>query len=237
MQIVPRDVALMGWILEQKFMDIRQVKRVFWKDNSQVSTEAYRRLGELEKQGFLTKDDTYRYFLYLVTQKGMKLLRANGRDQGLSVVKAIDHSTILHDAEVTNVRILFHEMGFTEWIPEGVLSKFYELRHLPDGIIYHEGKHVAIEYESTQKSKRRYRRILLDYELEDYVDRVLYVVHTSAMMKKLAPLLVSCSKAGILTMQNLREGGFGSILASHENTSKKEATKTPKSAAIYIGGR
>ncbi len=66
MKIVSRDIEVMGWILEQKFMKVNQVKRVFWKDIGEKSIEAYRRLFELQKAGYLkrSKKSIYRNVLY-----------------------------------------------------------------------------------------------------------------------------------------------------------------------------
>jgi len=53
-------------------------------------------------------------------------------------------------------------------------------------MIYHRERYLAIEYESSQKSKDRYRSIFLDYAFDKNVDRVLYIVSTPELADKIS---------------------------------------------------
>ena len=44
MVLTLRDIEIMGWVLEQKYMTVDQVKRVFWSGVAKSNIEAYRRL-------------------------------------------------------------------------------------------------------------------------------------------------------------------------------------------------
>jgi len=95
-------------------------------------------------------------------------------------------SNYLHDLRVTDIRILLFGLGYSHWTSERVLSKYDGLRRVPDGTIFNKGKFTAIEYESSQKSKYRYQRIFLDYELERSIDQVLYIVDTQGLIQKIS---------------------------------------------------
>ncbi len=185
MKITERDIEIMSWILEQRFMTVSQIRRVFWKEITVTSGEAHKRLKELETMGLLTtkKEDVYRNLVYRVSGKGVRHLKVFGRNQGLGEVD-MGYTSFRHDLVETDIRIMFYELGFTQWLSERVLSKRNDLRRVPDGMIFNEGKYMAVEYESSQKSKYRYRRIFLDYELDRNVDKVLYITDTKELAQK-----------------------------------------------------
>ncbi len=206
MKITARDIEIMGWMLEQKFMTREQVRKVFWKDISEKSTEDYRRLYELMKAGFLkrSKYGFYKHVLYMVTANGLRELKSFGRHRGLCELADVDYSHYKHDVAVTDIRIIFNSWGYTDWLSERVLSKLYQLRRLPDGMIYNRGKYVAVEYESSQKSKERYRDIFFDYEMDDHISQVIYIADTPSLVEKLKGEAATCGKLHFLTLQELQ---------------------------------
>jgi len=189
MQIMERDIEILRWILEQKFMTQKQVRQAFWKNGlTKDNHETYRRLNILGKEGFLKKTDrqVYSNLMYLVTRQGTRLLKEAGRNPGLTELTELDDSNYLHDLAVTDIRILLFELGYIHWTSERVLSKYDALRRVPDGMIFNKDKFTAIEYESSQKSRYRYQRIFLDYELERSIDQVLYIVDTPGLIQKIS---------------------------------------------------
>lgn len=228
MKIVDRDVELMSWILEQKFMTREQIRNVFWKEESKKSVEEYRRLNELEREGYLRRSakSFYRNVLYLVTAKGVSLLKSFGKHQGLGELYDVGYSQYKHDVAVTDLRILFYWWGYREWVSERVLSKRNDLRYLPDGMIHHCGKNFAIEYESTLKSKYRYREIFLHYEFENQLERVLYVVDSEEMVGKLGQQNI-CDKLHFTTIKNLQE---------HQLNAQLKVAKSFSSIQTFFGG-
>ncbi len=205
MKITKRDIELMGWVLEQKFMTREQVRKVFWKDITEKSIEDYRRLYELMKAGFLkrSKYAFYKHVIYMVTASGLKELKAFGRNRGLCELADVDYSNYKHDLSVTDIRIMFESWGYREWLSERVVSKLYQLRRLPDGMIYHRGKHVAFEYEASQKSKDRYKDIFFNYELDDQISHVVYVVDNPSLIEKLKDEAITCNKLHFVTLADL----------------------------------
>ncbi len=202
-----RDVEVMGWILEQKFMTVEQVKRVFWKDIKCGSKEAYRRLLALQRAGYLkrSKRSIYRNVLYLVSARGLRQLKVFGRDRGLSEVFDVDYASYKHDVVVTDIRIQLHEWGYTHWACERVLCMHNNLRRLPDGLLQHKGKCFAVEFEGTQKSKQRYGDIFLEYQLDKQIDRVLYIVDTPGLLIKLRTEAAICKKLRFIQFHDFAE--------------------------------
>ena len=124
--------------------------------------------------------------VYMVTGKGVQELRVFNKDQGLSELGEKDYSNYKHDLAVTDLRILFYEWGYTHWLSERRLSCRNELKRIPDGMIFNNSKYTAIEYESSQKSKRRYRKIFIDYELDRHVDNVIYITNTLELAQRIS---------------------------------------------------
>jgi len=214
MRIGKRDIEVMGWMLEQKFLTIDQARRVFWKDTEGGEREAYRRLLQLKREGYLktSKKSIYRNVLYMVTAEGMKVLRVYERDRGLNENSDLDNACLKHDVVVTDIRIMFRKWGYGDWASERVITRHIALRRIPDGVVYHGGKCFAIEYESTRKSQKRYEDIFLEYELERQIDKVIYIVDTSVLLTTLCAKAASYKKIRFVQFQDLQERQLNSTL-------------------------
>ena len=216
MKITDRDIELLGWILEQKFMLEKQVRRVFWKGISQKSCAVSKRLNKLQGEGFLkvNKERMYGSLVYLVTRRGVWQLKEFNRTRGLWEVRDTDYSNYRHDLAVTGIRIMFHEWGYTDWLSERVLLRRNDLRQVPDGMIFHRDRYTAIEYESSQKSKRRYRKIFIDYELDRRVDKVLYIVDTPELAQKISREISAWHKPHFVCLGDIQKDSTNAKLKS-----------------------
>jgi len=205
MKIMDRDIEVMSWISEQKFMTVDQVRKVFWKDSEGGRKAAYLRLLDLQKAGYLkrSRECIYRNVLYVVAGKGVRLLRAFGRGYGLKELYDVDYSGYKHDVVVTDLRILFHGWGFTDWASERALEQVKVFQRIADGLIYYKGRSFAIEFESAQKSKDRYKDIFLHYELDSRVDEVIYVVETPGLVAKLCDMARNYDKLHFVALDDL----------------------------------
>jgi len=222
MKLMERDIEIMGWVLEQKFMTRKQIRKVFWKDLSDKSTEDYRRLNELRVSGYLktSKRSFYKEALYLVTGKGVRQLKDFSRNRGLWELADADYSNYKHDLAVTDMRIMFQEWGYKNWVSERILSRRDDLRRVPDGMIFNRERYTAVEYESSQKSKSRYREIFYQYELDGLVDQVLYLVDTPELVEKLVREASVCNKIHFVATDEVRKDQINSklITSSGEKT-------------------
>ena len=197
----------MSWILEQKFMTERQVRKVFWKDLKKDNREAYRRISKLKKAGFVKTNKTrlYRSAMYLVTRKGVEELKRFNRDSSLGELAEVGYSNYKHDLMVTDIRIMFHDWGYKAWLSERVLFRRGGLRRIPDGMIFNRERYTAIEYESSQKSKHRYREIFYGYELDSHVDQVLYIVDTPELIQKVSREVSGCAKPYFVSLGDIQK--------------------------------
>ncbi len=219
--LTERDLTLMCWILEQRFMSESQLKRVFWKHTIDETRRVYRRLRKLRQAGYLKISDQSMFGerVYGVTWKGVRKLRACSLDEGLHEVLGTEFSSYKHDMVVTDIRIHFYEAGFREWISERILARRNDLRRLPDGVIYYEGKYLAIEYEATRKSAKRYKKIFLQYNLEKSIQKVLFVVKKKELIPKLFEMSKICrSKIHFVSQEDFFKGQFSleDLWVSHE---------------------
>ena len=216
MKITERDIELMGWILEQKFMTEKQVRRVFWKDIKKKSRHAYKRLNELVKAGFLkvNTEEIYQDVVYTVSAGGIRKVRVFNRSYGLGEVGNVGYSNYRHDLVVTDIRIMFYELGFKQWLSERVLSRRNDLRRVPDGMIFEKGRYLALEYESSQKSKRRYREIFYHYELDSRVNKILYIVDTPELLEKITKEGYACHKLYFVSLEDIKRDLIGARLKS-----------------------
>ena len=139
-----------------------------------------------------------------MTKYGAGELKAFDRNRGLRELRDDSYLNHIHDLEVTNIRILFHELGYTQWLSERTLSKFYGLRRIPDGMIFYQDKYIAIEYEASLKAKRRYQRIFLDYELDRQVNKVLYVTDTPEILQKVLKEAGTYDKLYFVSLKDLQ---------------------------------
>ncbi len=179
MAINIRDLALLEFCLEQKFMTLDQIARMFFPETGKVFNWpmkcvrklVHERLLVAEKPGFC------KHTLYRVTTKGASLLRKHGLGGGLRAIERIDTRTWEHDLWVTDVRIIFYRiLGLKHWRAERLLKQEQEGK-VPDGIVSYSNTDLVIEVERSLKKKRYYEKTLLDTSIRQFRDEesILYI--------------------------------------------------------------
>ena len=114
-------------------------------------------------------------------------------------------------------------------------------------MIFYRDRYTAIEYESSQKSKHRYRKIFNNYEFDRHVDQVLYIVGTPELAEKVSKEASLCSKLYFVSLGDIERDQVNTMLKSDsrmcslrqlfettQNISWKRVVKTPQSHP-YIG--
>ena len=115
--------------------------------------------------------------LYIVTPKGVKLLKKHKIFDDLRALKKIDHRSFEHDEWVTDVRVIFEKpLGIADWIPERVLKKKGVRKKVPDGIVTLYGIQYVIEVEKSLKNKLSYKRIFLETCITHYPEAVILYI-------------------------------------------------------------
>lgn len=190
-----RDYEVLRYILEQKFLSREQVTKWFYKSPfmSQVRLRELGLLRYLKKEPVALNSKDH----FLITGLGLMALAERGVN-GIRPAKSIDIRFYFHDRTVTDIRLLFEDIGLAkDWKSERVLKaeigSFLSARQagkkIPDGMFLSPaGKRIAFELELVPKENSRYRKILAGYQ---NVDRVFYMVRGEALFNRLRGLMTN----------------------------------------------
>jgi hypothetical protein len=183
-----RDYEVLKYILEQKFLSREQIEKWFYKTNDVLRN----RLWELMLSGYLKKEPVALSSKdhFLIAGLGLRALAERGVN-GIRPAKSIDIRFYFHDRAVTDIRLLFEDMGLAkDWKSERVLkAEIGSLKKIPDGMFLSPaGKRIAFELELAPKENSRYKKILAGYQ---NVDRVFYVVRGEALFNRLRGLMTN----------------------------------------------
>ncbi len=193
-----RDVEMMNYCLEQKFLTLEQVAKRFFKSKEGIKYPlhtAYRRVLTLQKFGLVT------WFPYEPGgKKGVqttKLGEEKLKNRGIEPlpVCGINYATAEHDRRLTDVRIVFEELGLlSAWTSDRFLKSRVTSGRVPDAIFrFKKGHSVALEVEIAWKGKERYLKIFDEYTDRKFgeVKFLFYICNTVEQIKKLAALTES----------------------------------------------
>ena len=166
-------------------------------------------MAKLVTAGYLSKQYSGRkkVDVYFATAKAVEALKARSLDSGIRVLKfSRDFERyISHDLHVTNLRMLFRELGWREWISERVLRERDHYYHRPDGVLMVRGQKIAIEFENRiTKGKARYK------EMFDYYDKhagykLLFVIVRKDIREWLLDLKYDARKVWFANYEELME--------------------------------
>lgn len=205
-----RDFSLLEFGLEQKFMTLDQIGRMFYPGNDKVFNWPMKCVRKLVKEGLLVaeKPGFCKPALYRVTAKGARLLRKHGLGSGLSAIPCIDTRSWEHDLWVTDVRIIFfRKLGLKHWKPERLLKQENVKQKVPDGIVSFGDTDLVIEVERTLKKKEYYRKMLLDTCIHQFKDdeMILYITVDESDRRWLMKQAQGWLRIYFATIKDLRE--------------------------------
>lgn len=173
LELTPRDISIFKMAHEHRFLAYSQIREGFWKDRTMPAKTCNKRVERLVRSGFLEKGYSRRLSLnvYFATAKSLDILREKGLDSGLVLYKPTEwfDRSISHDLKVTNLRILFRDLGLDSWTSERVARERHYLKKVPDGVLNVGGRQIAIEFENIglTKQKSRYQEMLNYYNQHD----------------------------------------------------------------------
>jgi hypothetical protein len=178
--LTERDIAVMQFAHEQRYLCYNQISDAFWKERSEGAKACRHRVAKLLEAGYLSKKYSVRRKMdvYFATEKAVEALRARALDSGIPALKFTRdfERYISHDLNVTNLRMLFRELGWREWTSERVLRERDHLYHKPDGVLTIRGQKIAIEFENRiTKGKKRYEEMFGYYDGHDGY-KLLFVI-------------------------------------------------------------
>ncbi len=195
-----RDLEVLAWAHEQKFLTFEQVARWFPEGppNPHCPRKATPTPGTLRRRArpgswyarerlrkLVGFDILRRVPIFtepaaalLPGRTGFDLLQGAGKARGLARLEAIDWKNFVHDRAVTDLRWLLEKRFGARWAAERVLRRELGVRTPPDAIVDLGGQKIALEVELNQKSTDRYLAIVRRYLrwTSPALGRVLYVV-------------------------------------------------------------
>ncbi len=185
MQLNSRDSELLMWLVHMKFMTLDQIGRVFFEDCN-PKRACYRRILKLMKAGYIAKKKVYTEArdIYIPTQKSFLLLRSQGSKYALKISRDRAFANFGHDKALTDIRVLFYELGVETWFPERVIRSFRPRGSVPDAFLMTQKALYAIEYERTEKRLARYKSIFSQYDDSDKFDAVLYICRSESFISR-----------------------------------------------------
>lgn len=182
-----RDIQFLKFCFEQYFVLRGQmmewlIENYELKNEATAKTVMIRMLQLLRDEGLVKPFRSIRFGFeegYFVTMKGIRLL--SWRIPKNSTFTPIDEQKLKHDSLVTAIRMAWERtIPIEHWIPERTLRDGSK-KEIPDAVVvailFPEGRvvKIAIEIESTLKSRKRYVSKCWDYKHSKY-DFVFYFV-------------------------------------------------------------
>ena len=207
--LTERDIAVLQFAHKQRYLSYNQISDTFWKGCSEDANACKHRVAKLVTAGYLSKKYSGRKKMdvYFSTQKAVGELKARSLDSGISALKfSRDFERyISHDLHVTNLRMLFRELGWREWISERVLRERDHYYHRPDGVLTVRGQKFAIEFENRiTKGKARYKEMFAYYDKHAGY-KLLFVIVRKDIREWLLDLKYDARKVWFANYEDLME--------------------------------
>ncbi len=164
-------------------------------------------LAKLIEDGYLNARKSYfdDLTLYFPTRKAHQYLKEQNIKVYVQCLKRPPAKNELHDRRLTDIRILFEQMGYPEWQSEKCLHQRGMSKVRPDAILSLGRRKVAIELEMSGKGSKQYEKRFHFYADHPAIDGVLYIVATPEQRKRLHELARGYRKIYFVLLRNLTE--------------------------------
>jgi hypothetical protein len=185
MRMQERDFIILAWVDHEGFPHLEEITKALFKKGSNPMRAPYRRMLMLREEGLIdtVKIATDPRERYVITRKGVSLLRSVGFQYVPGVSKKKSLKNYEHDGKLTHLRIFFQELGLAIWIPERVIRSMKRRGRVPDAFLITWGANYAIEYEWSKKEIPRYKQIFERYATKEKYNGVLYILPTESRIK------------------------------------------------------
>ncbi len=179
--LTKRDHDLLQFAHEQRYLCYNQISGTFWKGCSEETNTCKHRVSKLVSAGYLLKQYSGRKKLdiYFASEKAVDALKARSLDSGIPAFKVSRYFEryISHDLHVTNLRLLFRDLGWRDWTSERLLLERDHMFHRPDGVLTVRGMKIAIEFENKiTKGKARYQKLFETYDSHDRYKLIFVII-------------------------------------------------------------
>lgn len=213
--LVDRDIQLMRYLNEHKYLSTRQIYETFWPESPERNGAGRQRLEKLEQAGYVKKySPTGKIpMLFLVTKKGIEALKEKNWDYELREVNDMDESMVEHNLKLFHIRKIFEAMGVREWKTERVFRSQETTRSwYPDAVFKWMGYLFAVELENTFRSKKIYEQKFQWYKDEPGFRGVFYVINWAYVKSWLMDFESTHSKVGFVIYDDLFKNGSGALI-------------------------
>lgn len=162
MRVVERDRVIMREIARNGYMTGKQIMLIAGFGGTRATD---RRLAKLMEQGWLNRDKKLYGLcgLYTVTAEGMEYFHLNEQIKTTYIdninLNEIEHNLAAIDSQIYFIRK--HGISLEEITTDKEIRRSQGLQikqHVPDFVIYKDGKSIAVEIERTYKGKTRLQR-------------------------------------------------------------------------------
>ncbi len=198
--LTERDLKLLTFAFESKILNLQQINNYIF-GNKDFST-VWRRVRKVETNGYLERipylsnDNTFSG--YSITNKGLKAIKCVF-PYCISSNK-LKSDSILHDLDLVDIRKSFEKFSVVNnYLTENLLQNCdefdsdYKLRPFvnlrSDAVLELQLKsgpsYLALEYEPSLKSKKRYFDKILSYYSESEIIGILYVSPDEGIIKSI----------------------------------------------------
>lgn len=208
-EVTDRDVEIFRFAHEQRYILYNQLRDAFWPERSKKAKACWNRVEQLVQAGYLRKQKSERrknLNLYFATEKSHEVLKERGFESGIPLyvpTKGFEFH-LDHDLKVTNIRVLFRELGLASWTSERVIRERDHLKRIPDGVLNVEGKKIAIEFENyLTKGMKRYEQMYNYYDRHKEYFLVLMVVDANLKDWLIRLLKYDCEQVWFVTYKDL----------------------------------
>lgn len=224
--IQDRDLDIIRYCIDQKFMTVEQIAKKFFNPKSDArhpNQAAYRRVLILQKFKMLSiRPVLTGEKVVVATEIGAGELGAKGIDS-LEPVTAVDYRYFEHDRRASDVRITFEGGGLiTAWESDRWLkNRFAQGSRVPDAMFkLANGQCGVLEMEIAKKARGRYKRIFENYASKRYgdVELVFYVCNTMRQLETLATMTANYRLVYYALYDQLMRDGMKTTFANtHEH--------------------
>ena len=225
--LTKRDLRAIRWIAEQGIVTLDQVWRAVWKGESSKSSKyAEERLRGITQAGGLKRERVFGSGTsnYMATQKGITFLSGSGLDQSdwlriPPVLRKHDLVQYRHRMGLNECRLyLRSQSAITHWVGERALVPYmnryfkadtvsYIRKVVPDAYFQYEGTRWLLEFELTQKNKKKYEAKNKKYrDLYYYSFRGVIFIAANESIKKVLDKNLERFSFGVFTLDELRDG-------------------------------
>lgn len=208
--LVDRDIQLMRYLNEHKYLSTEQIYKTFWPESPERNGAGRQRLDKLEQAGYVKKYSSTAKIpmLFLVAKKGIEALKEKSWDYEFKELSEIDESIVEHNLKLFHVRKKFEAMGVKEWKTERVFRSQETTRlWYPDAVFKWAGYLFAVELENTFRNKKIYEQKFQWYKDEQEFRGVFYVINWPYVKSWLMDFESTHSKIGFVIYDEFYKTG------------------------------